>query len=141
LQQTGNLHFGVVPIPTPKPGGKPVVALGGEVGAIPATGQATQQAAAKVLSCVLAERNMLSWDAGHDYVPARQSTAVKFAQAHPEMRPFVTEVQTARSRTADLGVRYPKVSNALATALQAALTGQQTAPAALSQAQRAASGS
>ncbi len=131
----------MVPIPTPKPGGKPVVALGGEVGAIPATGQATQQAAAKVLSCVLAERNMLSWDVGHDYVPARQSTAAKFAQAHPEMRPFVTEVQTARSRTAELGVRYPKVSTALATALQAALTGQQTAPAALSQAQRAAGGS
>jgi multiple sugar transport system substrate-binding protein len=141
LQQAGNLHFGVVPIPTPKAGGKPVVALGGEVGAIPATGAATQQGAAKVLSCVLAENNMLAWDAGHDYVPARQSTAAKFAQAHPEMRPFVTEVQTARSRTADLGTRYPKVSNALATALQSALTGQQAAPAALAQAQQAASGS
>ncbi|HEY0807778.1 MAG TPA: sugar ABC transporter substrate-binding protein [Pseudonocardiaceae bacterium] len=141
LNQTRNLHFGVVPIPTPKPGGKPVVALGGEVGAIPATGSASQQAGAKVLSCVLTEKNMLDWDAGHDYVPARQATAATFAQAHPEMRPFVTEVQTARSRTADLGTRYPKVSTALATALQSALTGQQSASAALSQAQRAASGS
>jgi multiple sugar transport system substrate-binding protein len=141
LSQTRNLHFGVVPIPTPKPGGKPVVALGGEVGAIPATGPASQQAGAKVLSCVLTEKNMLDWDAGHDYVPARQATAATFAQTHPEMRPFVTEVQTARSRTADLGTRYPKVSTALATALQSALTGQQSASAALSQAQRAASGS
>lgn len=138
LDETKSLHYGVVSIPTPQAGGKPVVALGGEVGAIPVTGDATQQAAGKVLSCILSEKNMLSWDAGHDYIPSRQSTAATFARSYPELQSFVTEVQSARSRTADLGTKYPKVSTALATAIQSALTGQQSAQAALAQAQQSA---
>jgi multiple sugar transport system substrate-binding protein len=141
LDETKSLHYGVVSIPTPQAGGKPVVALGGEVGAIPATGSATQQAAGKVLSCILSEKNMLSWDAGHDYIPSRQSTAATFARSYPQLQSFVTEVQSARSRTADLGTGYPKVSTALATAIQSALTGQQSPQAALTQAQQSAGGS
>ncbi|HEY4456936.1 MAG TPA: sugar ABC transporter substrate-binding protein [Pseudonocardiaceae bacterium] len=141
LDQVSSLHYGVVSLPTPTAGGSPVVALGGEVGVIPATGSTTQQAAAKVLSCVLSEKNMLSWDTGHDYVPSRQGTATTFAQQNPAMKSFVTEVGTARSRTAELGTRYPKVSTALATAIQAALTGAQSPQSALAQAQQAASGS
>lgn len=141
LDQSTSLHYGVVPIPTPQAGGKPVVALGGEVGAIPATGAGTQAAAGKVLSCILAEKNMLSWDAGHAYIPTRQSTATVFAQAHPALQSFVTEVRTAKSRTAQLGTKYPKVSTALATAIQSALTGQQSPQAALTQAQQSAAGS
>ena len=141
LDQDKKLHYGVVPIPTPQAGGHPVVALGGEVGAIPATGGATQQAAGKVLSCVLSENTMMQWDAAHAYIPTRQSTAQKFAQKYPALQSFVTEVQTARSRTAQLGTAYPKVSTALATALQAALTGQQSPQAALGQAQKSAGAS
>lgn len=141
LNESKNLHYGVVPLPTPQAGGKLAVALGGEVGVIPATGSATQQAAAKVLSCILSDKNMLTWDTGHDYVPSRQSTAATFAKQNPAMSSFVAEVATARSRTAQLGTKYPKVSTALATALQAALTGSQSPQAALSQAQQSASGS
>ncbi|HVV20767.1 MAG TPA: sugar ABC transporter substrate-binding protein [Pseudonocardiaceae bacterium] len=141
LDESKSLHYGVIPVPTPQAGGKPVVALGGEVGAIPATGSATQTAAGKVLSCILSEDNMLSWDAGHDYIPSRQSTATVFAQKYPNLRSFVNEVQTARSRTAQLGTKYPKVSTALATAIQSSLTGQQSAQAALTQAQQSAAGS
>jgi multiple sugar transport system substrate-binding protein len=141
LDQASSLHYGVVPVPTPQAGGKPVVALGGEVGAIPATGASTQAAAGKVLSCILSENNMLSWDAGHDYIPSRQSTATVFGQRYPALQSFVNEVQTARSRTAQLGTKYPKVSTALATAIQSALTGQQSPQAALTQAQQSAAGS
>lgn len=141
LNEDKNLHYGVVPLPTPHGDGKPAVALGGEVGVIPATGDATQQAAAKVLSCILSDKNMLSWDTGHAYVPSRQSTAATFAKQNPAMASFVTEVATARSRTAQLGTKYPKVSTALATALQSALTGSQSPQAALSQAQQSTAGS
>jgi multiple sugar transport system substrate-binding protein len=141
MDENKSLHYGVVPVPTPQAGGQPVVALGGEVGAIPITGAGTQAAAGKVLSCILSEKNMLSWDAGHAYIPTRQSTATVFAQQHPALRSFVNEVRTARSRTAELGTKYPKVSTALATAIQSALTGQQTAQAALDQAQQSAAGS
>lgn len=141
LNENKNLHYGVVPLPAPQTGGKLAVPLGGEVGVIPATGDATQQAAAKVLSCILSDKNMLAWDTGHDYVPSRQSTAATFARQNPAMASFVTEVATARSRTAQLGTKYPKVSTALATALQSALTGSQSPQAALSQAQQSAAGS
>ncbi|MFB9613580.1 ABC transporter substrate-binding protein [Kutzneria kofuensis] len=137
LDDEKSLHYGVVPIPTPAAGGEPTVALGGEIGVIPATGQATQQSAAKVLSCLLSPDVMQSWDAGHAYVPSKKDVAEKFGQQHPTMQPFVTEVATARSRSAELGERYPKVSQALATAVQAAITGSQSPEQALRQAQQA----
>ncbi|PRX43454.1 carbohydrate ABC transporter substrate-binding protein (CUT1 family) [Prauserella shujinwangii] len=136
LDEEQGLDYGVVPVPAPEAGTDPVVALGGEVGAIPATGADRQQAAAEVLKCILAEENMLAWDTAHAYVPSRKATAEKFARDNPAMRPFVTEVETARSRTAELGERYPKVSQALATALQAALAGERSPQEALAAAQR-----
>jgi multiple sugar transport system substrate-binding protein len=138
LDSTASLHYGVVPIPVPAAGDKPVVALGGEVGAIPATGNATQQAAAKVLGCILSDKTMLSWDKAHAYVPSKTSVATTFGQQNPEMSSFVAEVSTARARTAQLGQQYAKVSTALGTALQAAITGQQSAQQALSTAQQQA---
>ncbi|PKV97058.1 carbohydrate ABC transporter substrate-binding protein (CUT1 family) [Amycolatopsis echigonensis] len=137
LDEQKSLHYGVVPIPVPHAGGKPVVALGGEVGAIPATGGAGQQAAGKVLSCVLSEPVMVQWSKAHAYVPSKTAVAEKFAASQPEMQAFVNEVDTARSRTAELGEKYPKVSQALADALQAALTGKQPPEQALKTAQQA----
>jgi multiple sugar transport system substrate-binding protein len=139
LDAQQGLHYGIVPVPVPHAGTKPVVALGGEVGAIPATGGPTQRAAAKILGCVLSSATMSEWDAGHAYVPSKTAVATTFATRHPEMATFVDEVATARSRTAQLGEGYPKVSTALATALQSALTGQQSPRQALSEAQRAGS--
>ncbi|WP_326950390.1 sugar ABC transporter substrate-binding protein [Amycolatopsis sp. NBC_01307] len=133
-----SLHYGVVPIPVPKAGAKPVVALGGEVGAVPVTGGPTQQAAGKVLTCILAEPAMLQWSKAHAYVPSKTAVAAKFGAEQPEMRAFVDEVGSARSRTAELGEKYPKVSQALADAIQASLTGKLPADQALRTAQQAA---
>jgi multiple sugar transport system substrate-binding protein len=137
LDAETSLEYGVVPIPVPKKGDKPTVALGGEVGAIPATGSGTQQAAGKVLSCVLAEPTMLEWSKAHAYVPSKVDVAKKFGEQNPPMKAFIEEVETARSRTAELGEKYPKVSAALAAAIQSSLTGQQPAEQALAQAQQA----
>lgn len=130
--------YGVVPIPVPEEGTEPVVALGGEVGVIPATGPGRQESAAKVLSCILAEDNMLSWDAAHAYVPSRDSAVETFVEQHPGMEPFARQVETARSRTAELGENYPVVSQELARALQVALTGEQSPKEALRRAQEQA---
>jgi multiple sugar transport system substrate-binding protein len=138
LDEEKSLHYGVVPVPTPQAGGKPVVALGGEVGAIPVSGDATQKAAGKVLSCILSEPTMLDWSKAHAYIPSKVDVATKFGQQNPEMQAFIDEVGTAKSRTADLGEKYPKVSAALATAIQSAITGQKPADQALQQAQQAA---
>lgn len=133
-----SLHYGVVPIPVPTAGTRPVVALGGEVGAVPVTGGPTQQAAGKVLTCILAEPAMLQWSKAHAYVPSKTAVAAKFGAEQPEMRAFVDEVGSARSRTAELGEKYPKVSQALADAIQASLTGKLPADQALKTAQQAA---
>lgn len=132
------IDYGVVPIPVPEQGAAPVVALGGEVGAIPATGADRQEAAAEVLSCILSEENMLAWDTSHAYVPSKIETATRFGTQNPAMQPFVEEVETARSRTAQLGEKYSKVSQALATAIQAALAGQASPEEALRTAQQQA---
>jgi multiple sugar transport system substrate-binding protein len=137
LDEQKSLHYGVVPIPVPQAGAKPVVALGGEVGTVPVTSGPTQQAAGKVLSCILSEPAMLEWSKAHAYIPSKTATATKFGAEQPEMQAFVDEVGTARSRTAELGEKYPKVSQALADALQAALTGKQPADQALKAAQQA----
>jgi len=129
------LHYGVVPIPTPSAGGKPVVALGGEVGTIPVSNKDTQQAAAKVLSCILSERTMLDWSKAYEYVPSRMDVAVKLGAQNSEMKAFIDEVGTAKSRSAELGVKYPKVSKELSTAIQSAITGQQSSEQALRVAQ------
>ncbi|MEQ0560060.1 sugar ABC transporter substrate-binding protein [Amycolatopsis sp. NEAU-NG30] len=137
LDEQKSLHYGVVPIPVPKAGDKPVVALGGEVGTIPVTSGPNQQAAGKVLSCILSEPTMLEWSKAHAYVPSKTAVAQKFGAEQPAMQAFVDEVGTARSRTAELGEKYPKVSQALADAIQAALTGKQPVDQALKAAQQA----
>lgn len=132
-----SLHYGVAPIPTPKPGIAPAVALGGEVGAIPASDPETQRAAAKVLSCILSEPMMLEWSKAHAYIPSKMDVAAKFVQESAAMKPFADEVTTARARTSELGVKYPKMAKELAVAVQSALAGQQTAEQALERAQHA----
>jgi multiple sugar transport system substrate-binding protein len=138
LDEQKSLHYGVVPIPVPKAGGSPSVALGGEVGAVPVTKPAEQQAAGKVLACILADPTMLEWSKAHAYVPSKTAVAAKFGAEQPAMQAFIDEVGTARSRTAELGEKYPKVSQALADATQAALTGKLPADQALKTAQQAA---
>ncbi|MCR6483870.1 sugar ABC transporter substrate-binding protein [Amycolatopsis sp. OK19-0408] len=138
LDEQKSLHYGVVPIPVPQAGAKPVVALGGEVGTVPVTSGPAQQAAGKVLSCVLSEPTMLEWSKAHAYIPSKTATAAKFGTQQPAMQAFVDEVGSARSRTAELGEKYPKVSQALADAIQASLTGKQPADQALKAAQQAA---
>ncbi|GHF53753.1 multiple sugar transport system substrate-binding protein [Amycolatopsis bartoniae] len=132
------LHYGIVPIPVPQAGGKPVVALGGEIGTIPVTSGDAQAAAGKVLNCLLSEQNMLQWDKDHSLVPAKQDVAAKYVQQYPAMKSFADEVATARSRTAELGDKYQPLSTALGNAIQAALAGQKSPAQALQEAQQAA---
>jgi multiple sugar transport system substrate-binding protein len=53
---------------------------------------------------------------------------------------FAKETETSRSRTAEYGANYPKVSQAMWTAIQSAITGTSSVSSALSQAQSTISG-
>ncbi|MGO9660437.1 MAG: hypothetical protein ACLP7F_19045 [Acidimicrobiales bacterium] len=72
----------------------------------------------------------------YGYLPPKEAVAKTFVQqAGPEWSVYANQTIYAHPRTLGLGVKYPKVSEAVWTAIQAALSGSQTVQAALSTAQ------
>jgi multiple sugar transport system substrate-binding protein len=135
------IHYDVVPIPMPDGGAAPGP-MGGEVLAIPVSGdEARMQAAGKVVNCLLSEKTELAWGNLNGYIPSRQTVAEQVATDKPMMRSFVDAAAAERARTgppANLGPDYSKVSQPLWNAIQAALTGAKTAQQALTDAQQQA---
>lgn len=138
LNAATNLQYGVVPIPVPAAGDTLKVPLGGEVWTVPATNSATEQAAGKVLACMNSSANQLSYAKQVGYVPSLESAAAQLASSNPAMAPFVSEVSTALSRTAEVGTKFPAIATAIETAEQSALTGASSPQAALTTAQTTA---
>jgi multiple sugar transport system substrate-binding protein len=138
LNAASSLHYGVVPIPVPAAGDKVKVPLGGEVFTVPVTSTAKEQAAGKVLACMNNSANQLSYAEQVGYVPSLESAATQLTASDPAMAPFVSEVSTALSRTAEVGNQFPTIATAIETAEQAALTGSKTPQQALVAAQTTA---
>jgi multiple sugar transport system substrate-binding protein len=137
-RRQASLHYGVVPIPVPATGDQVKVPLGGEVFTVPVTSSATETAAAKVLACMNSSANQLAYAKQVGYVPSLESAAKQLAAVDPAMAPFVTEVATAESRTAEVGTKYPTIATAIETAEQQALTGSASPTQALTAAQSSA---
>lgn len=141
LEQQYHMKFGVdfdvVPMPVPQSGMQPVVPLGGEAWTIPASSNTAAVKASWDLVNWLEQPDQLrQLDEGFNYIPAIKSTAQLVLKDQPNLQVFADELNTARARTAQLGAKYPKVSQIVWTAEQAALTGSQSTEAALSQAQK-----
>ena len=139
LNAATSLHYGVVPIPVPAAGDQVKVPLGGEVFTVPVTTTAKERAAGKVLACMNDSANQLSYAKQVGYVPSLESAAAQLASTEPAMGPFVSEVSTALSRTAEVGTAFPTIATAIETAEQAALTGSATPQQAMTAAQATAS--
>ena len=139
LDKDKNLHWGVTPIPVPRTGQTPITPLGGEVWTVPQTAsKARQEKAAQVLACLNDSSNMLALAKQHFTVPSRSAVAAQYAEQVPSMAAFVKSVAAARSRTSELGVKWPKAATGMYTAIQSALTGEQTPEEALRHAQQIA---
>jgi multiple sugar transport system substrate-binding protein len=138
LNANKKLRFGVVPIPLRSAGGQPVTPLGGETWTVGRSNPAREAKAVAVVKCLLSPDKTATWSKQVGYVPSDQEAAAQLATGNPQMAAFVAEIATAKARTTDLGTAYPKVSQALAQAIQAALAGGVGPEAALAQAQRAA---
>jgi multiple sugar transport system substrate-binding protein len=142
MNEDKNLHWGVATIPVPQAGQTPVTPLGGEVWAIPQSdSRARQEKAAQVLACLNDSTNMLNLAKQHFTVPSRPGVAAQYAELVPSMAAFVESVEAARARTSRLGVKWPEAATGIYTAIQSALTGEQTPQEALKHAQRIATGS
>jgi multiple sugar transport system substrate-binding protein len=140
LDQQYHMTFGkdydVIPMPVPQTGMSPVVPLGGESWTIPASDSATEKAAWDLVNWLEQPSQLIKLDEDFNYIPAIQSTAQTLLKDEPYLQVFTDELNTARARTAQLGTKYPKVSQEIWTAEQLALTGSLTPQAALSQAQQ-----
>ncbi|MFG3498243.1 extracellular solute-binding protein [Streptomyces sp. NPDC047928] len=142
LDTAKDLDWGVVPLPVPQVGDTLVTPLGGEVWTVPRTGsEARQKKAAAVLACLHEPASMLALARWHHTVPSRPDVAGRYAEEIPAMAAFVRSAEGARARTRALGPAWPRTATAIHTAVQAAVSGQQTPEDALRQAQRAATGS
>ncbi|WP_316781697.1 sugar ABC transporter substrate-binding protein [Streptomyces sasae] len=142
LNKDKNLHWGVAPIPVRQEGQTLVTPLGGEEWTVPQTAsKARRKKAAQVLSCLNDSKNMLAVAKQYFTVPSRTALASRYAEQIPSMAVFVKSVESARARTGELGVKWPKAATGIYTAIQAALTGEQTPEEALRHAQQIATGS
>jgi multiple sugar transport system substrate-binding protein len=136
-----NDQYGIVPIPTDSAGQTVIAPLGGETVDLGAGGSTDQQ--------------KLSWDWVEGmqqasvmehvtslmyYLPTKPEVTAQVLKGGPEYTVVANETETARSRTKEYGANYPKVSQAIWTAIQAAITGTSSVSSALQTAQSTISG-
>ena len=125
------VDFGIVTIPVPKEGSKPVVPLGGEVWCVLKTNPKVEEAAVKFIAFTQDPERLRKICDTFNYISSIQSVAKAQGEANPELQPFVDQMATARARSQDGGAKYPEISLAARTAIQRALTGQASAEEAL----------
>jgi multiple sugar transport system substrate-binding protein len=130
-------QFGIVPVPVRVPGQHVVVPLGGEDWMISKSGDsATQQMAFEYVKGMQTPAMQLKLAKLFGYLPGKVAVAKTYVkQAGPEWKVFVNQTLFAHPRTLGLGVKYPKISQVVWTAMQAALSGSKSVQDALNTAQ------
>ncbi len=130
-------QFGIVPVPVRVAGQHVVVPLGGEDWMISKSGgSAAQQMAFEYIKGMQTPAMELKLAKLFGYLPSKPAVAKKYLQqAGPEWKVYINQTLFAHPRTLGLGVKYPKISQAVWTAIQAGLSGSSSVPDALKTAQ------
>jgi multiple sugar transport system substrate-binding protein len=131
--------YGIVPIPAMN-GGTAPAPTGGEFVTVPVQSDTARYATSeKLVTCLSSADNAFNTDTTLSYVGATDAVQAKQVAATPDLSTWVAAVHAAKGRTSDnLGTKYPKISQQLWTAVQAALSGSASPQSALSTAQSAA---
>ncbi|HEU5425554.1 MAG TPA: extracellular solute-binding protein, partial [Actinocrinis sp.] len=131
--------YGIIPIPA-KSGGTAPAPTGGEFVTVPVQGDTARYATSeKLVACLTSADNAYTTDTTLSYVAATDAVQAKQVSADPDLATWVTAVHAAKGRTSDnLGTKYPKISQPLWTAVQAALSGSASPSGALQTAQNSA---
>jgi len=137
-KQTG-FPYGVIPIPADNGGATAPAPTGGEFVTVPvASDSGRYRTSAKLVACLTSAGNAYTTDTTLSYIGATATLQQKQA-ANGDLSSWVAAVRSAKGRTSDnLGTKYPKISQQLWTAVQAALSGSASPQAALRTAQDAA---
>jgi multiple sugar transport system substrate-binding protein len=130
-------QFGIVPVPVRVPGQHVIVPLGGEDWMVSKSGgSAAQQLAFEYIHGMQTPAKELQLAKLFGYLPGKIAVAKTYLkQAGPEWKVYIDQTLYAHPRTLGLGVKYPKISQAVWTAIQAALSGSQSVQGALKTAQ------
>lgn len=130
--------YGIISIPA-KSGGAAPVPTGGEFVTIPVQSNTGRyKTSEKLVTCLTSAENAYTTDTTLSYIGATQAVQDKQAST-AALKPWITAVAAAKGRTSDnLGTDYPKISQQMWTAFQAALSGSSSATSALATAQKAA---
>jgi len=131
--------YGIIPIPAQN-GGTAPAPTGGEFVTVPVQGDTARYATSeKLVTCLSSADNAYTTDTTLSYVAATDAVQAKQVAANPDLATWVTAVHAAKGRTSDnLGTKYPKISQAMWTAVQAALSGSASPSGALTTAQNSA---
>jgi multiple sugar transport system substrate-binding protein len=130
-------QFGIVPVPVRVPGEHVIVPLGGEDWMISKSGgSAAQQVAFQWIQGTQTPSQELSLAKLFGYLPPKEAVAKTYVQQEgAQWSVYANQTLYAHPRTLGLGTKYPKVSEAVWTAIQAALSGASSVQSALNTAQ------
>jgi multiple sugar transport system substrate-binding protein len=130
-------QFGIVSVPVRVSGQHVIVPLGGEDWMISKSGgTAAQQLAFQYINGMQAPAMELKLAKLYGYLPGKIAVAKTYLkQVGPEWKVYINQTLYAHPRTLGLGTKYPKVSQAVWTAIQAALSGSASVQDALNTAQ------
>jgi multiple sugar transport system substrate-binding protein len=133
------ISWGVIPIPAQN-GGTAAAPTGGEFVTVPVQKDTSRYAtSAKIVACLTTTANSFTTDTTLSYIAATPAVQTKQIATDPDLTVWVQAVNAAKGRTSDnLGTKYPKISEPLWTAFQAALSGSKTPSGALAAAQATA---
>jgi multiple sugar transport system substrate-binding protein len=137
-EKTG-FAYGIIPIPG-KNGGTAPAPTGGEFVSVPVQSDTGRYATAqKLVACLTSADNSLTTTTTLSYIAPTEAVQAKQVAATPGLRVWVEAVKAAKGRTGDdLGTKYPKISEPMWGAVQAALSGSKPAQEAMASAQTAA---
>ena len=137
-KKTG-FEYGIIAIPA-RSGGTAPAPTGGEFVSAPVQSDTARYAVtAKLIGCLSSSDNALTTDTTLSYVAATDAVQRKQVTQNPELKVWVEAVKAAKGRTSDnLGTKYPKISEPMWGAFQAALSGSKTPSDALKAAQSTA---
>jgi len=132
-------EYGIIPIPA-STGGTAPAPTGGEFVSIPVQSETDRYATSqKLVACLTSADNLLTTDTTLSYIAPVAAVQDKQIATDAKLKVWVDAVKAAKGRTGDnLGTKYPKISEPLWTAMQAALSGAKTPQEALSAAQTTA---
>jgi multiple sugar transport system substrate-binding protein len=130
-------QFGIVPVPTRVAGKQVIVPLGGEDWMISKSGGSeAQRLAFEYIKGMQTPAMSLKLAKLFGYLPPKIAVAKTYVkQAGPEWQVYANQTLYAHPRTLGLGVKYPKISQAVWTAIQAALSGSKSVEDSLKTAQ------